>query len=303
VREHLHVVDRAIQQASGGNLGLCKICNEPVDEILLDMDYTAEVCLSHLSPDQARSLERELEMSRVVQRSLLPQEAPNIPGLELAAFIRPAQFVAGDFFDFVRFRDGRYGIVVADVSGKGISASLIMASLQTALRALVPEVDSPAGALDRINRLYVHNLHFNAFVTLFLGAYDPAGQTLTYASAGHNPPMLSRSLTTREEQAIYYLQPTGPAIGLMEAPPFQEVTVQLESGDTLLFYTDGVPEAFGAGGEQFGMERLEALLRRNPGLAPSGLLRALQNALSEFMDAHPQEDDITMIAGRVNGEA
>ena len=301
VREHIHVLDEAVEKAGQGVLGICTICGEPVDEGLLEMDYTANVCLSHLTPEEARPLEREMELSRMVQRALLPQEAPAIPGLELAAFLRPAQIVGGDFFDFPRFKDGRYGITIADVVGKGVSAGLIMASMQTTLRALVPESDSPAGVLARLNALFSHNAFFTTMVTLFLGAYDPASRHLTYTNAGHNPPLVYRAGNNGTGE-LFSLRPTAPAIGLLEDPPFREQTVDLAPGDLLLFYTDGVTEAFNPQDEQYGIDRLEDFLHRSAGAAPKGLIRGLQRELLEFAQGEQFADDITLIAGKMTVE-
>jgi phosphoserine phosphatase RsbU/P len=298
VHRHLHVLDEAVVRAGQGALGLCKICGEPVDEELLEMDYTACVCLSHLTEEEARPLERELELSRMVQRALLPQEAPAVPGMELAAFLRPAQIVGGDFFDFQRFEDGKYGIAIADVVGKGVSASLIMASMQTAMRALVPENDHPEAVLTRINGLFTHNAYFTTFVTLFLGAYDASAHTLIYSNAGHNPPILFRTGDHRNGSLIY-LHPTAPAIGLLEDPPFREQSIRLQPGDCLLLYTDGVPEAFNDQDEQYGMERLENFVRCNANASPKDLIRALQRELTEFTHGEPLADDVTIISGRL----
>ncbi len=301
VREHIHVIDEALEKASKGELGICTICGEPVDEELLEMDYTAHVCLSHLTPEEAEPLERELELSRMIQQSLLPQEAPQFPGLDLAVFLRPAQIVGGDFFDFQRFQDGKFAILIADVVGKGMSASLIMASMQMALRALIPESSSPSMVLSRINSLFSHNMHFTMFVTMVLGAYDAEAKTLTYVNAGHNPPLIYRRWPERDGELLR-LDPTGAALGLLEDPPFREKTISLMSGDMLFFYTDGIPEAFDGNGAQFGMERVEDLLRRHAASRPRALIRDLQAELQAFVGEHPPSDDITMIAGRVDGQ-
>lgn len=300
VRAHIHVIDQTLEKTASGALGICKICGETVDEQLLEMDYTAEVCLAHLSHAEVSNLERDLELSRNVQRALLPQDVPNIPGLELAAFLRPAQIVGGDFFDFLRFRDGKYGLLIGDVVGHGVSAGLFMASIQTALRTLAPEFTSPAGALDRANRLYAHNPHFTTFVTLFLGAYDPETRTLAYSSAGHNPPVLFRPGEAPGRQ-ILSLEPTSPAMGLVVDPPFRDEMIHLSPGDTLVLYTDGIPEAFDEHGEMYGMPRLEGAVLRSAGAHPRALIRALQRDLLAFVGRSPLADDITLIAARVQG--
>lgn len=301
VGEHIHILDEAVEKVEGGILGKCKVCGEPIEDELLQMDYTAEVCLSHLSPEEARDLERDLELSRVVQKALLPHEPPQIPGLELAAFNRPAQIVGGDLMDFLEFQDGKAGIVIADVAGKGLSASLIMASTQSALRTLVPDHRSPVDVLRRINRLIARNAHFPTFVTLVLGAYDPETHTFTYCNAGHNPPLLCRSYD-RPELEICTLDPTGPAIGLLQEPPLWEDRIQLSPGDLLFFFTDGVSEAFNHQEEEYGMRRLEEFLRRNADSDPKSLVRALLRELQEFMGSRPPSDDITIIACRMLNE-
>ncbi len=295
VRDHIHVIDETLEKTADGSFGICKICGQAVDDELLEMDYTAEVCLSHYSEEEVDHLERDLELSRIVQRALLPQDIPDFPGMELAAFLRPAQIVGGDFFDFLRFRNGKYGILIGDVVGKGVSAGLIMASIQTALRSLTPECDTPAEVLYRVNRLYSHNAHFTTFVTLFLGAYDPSNNMLTYCNAGHNPPLLLHPQEGSPHE-LSHLNPTAPAIGLVEDPPFRDEIAELARGDTLLFYTDGIPEAFNELDEQFDMDRLEASARRSAGSHPKALIRDLQRDLLEFTGSRPLADDITLIA-------
>ena len=212
VQAHLEVVKASLEQAAGQNLGLCEVCHTTIDTELLEMDYTCCICLDHLSEPERRELENELEFSQQVQRALLPQRIPEIAGLKLAAFSRPAQLLSGDYFDFFQFSDESAGLAIADAMGHGVSASMIMTSLQTALRTLVPESSSPAEVLGRINRFYLHNSRFTTFVTVFLGQYNPLTHRLTYCNAGHNPPALYR----RQEQRVEWLPPTGAAIGLIE---------------------------------------------------------------------------------------
>jgi sigma-B regulation protein RsbU (phosphoserine phosphatase) len=300
VQEHLHVVDAALEKATNETLGVCTVCHEYVGTELLEMDYTTCVCIDHLSPEEIRRLEAELELSQVVQRSLLPEQAPDIPGLELAAFSRPAEIISGDFFDFFRFGDGRHGIAIADVAGKGVSASLLMASVQTALRTLAPQSDSPADVLSQLNRLFRHNINFTTFVTLFLGCFDLANHTLTYGNAGHNPPVIFQAGGNGREQ-MRWLQPTGAAIGLIEDFPFSFESATLSPGDMLLLYTDGVTEAINPQNEQFGEERLAGVVQQASSSSASELVRALRQALQEFSVGQPLADDTTIIACRIVG--
>ncbi len=298
VRDHLHVVDGALEQAADGMLGVCTICDDWVDEALLEMDYTAQVCLDHFTQAEVRQLERELEMSSVVQRALLPQRVPEVPGMQLAAFSQAAQIVSGDFFDFLRFDGGSHGLAIADVAGHGVSASLIMASIQTALRTFAPTAGSPAQVLRDVNRLFAHNIRLDTFVTLFLGAYDPATRTLTYSNSGHNAPLLVRHAQGSGPEVVH-LGPTGAAIGLIENPQLRDETVQLFSGDVLLLYTDGIVEAFNPAGEEYGLERLIWLLTRDGSLPPQELIQLLWRDLSAFVRGRPVTVDVTVIACRL----
>ena len=294
VEDHLHVIDQSLEKLEEGTLGICEICHEAVDDELLTMDYTATVCLGHYSEQELRQLESELEMSQVVQRALLPQQAPNIPGINVAAFSRPAQIVGGDYFDFVPFKDGGYGFVMADVSGHGVSAGMLMTSLQTAFHTLIPAADSPLDVLERINHLYMHNINFTTFVTIFFGKLDPATRNFTYANAGHNSAYLLRA--NGEEELLH---PTGPAIGLMEGFLVHTDQVQLEQGDTLVLYTDGVTEASNRDGVQLGLDGLAKVIHENTGTTAEQLVQRIWRAVNVYTDGIQPVDDTTMVVAKV----
>lgn len=296
VEDRLHVIDTELARIDEGTFGICEVCHENVDEALLQMDYTSTVCLGHFSDQELRQLESELELSQIVQRGLLPQQAPEIPGLAVAAFSRPAQIVGGDYFDFVRFKDGGHGIVMADVSGHGVSAGMLMSSLQTAVHTLVPTADSPLDVLERINHLYAHNIRVTSFVTVFFGKLDPRTRSFTYGSAGHNSAYLYRPATKDE----VLLHPTGPAIGLMEGFHVRSEQVVLSPGDTLALYTDGVTEAMNAQHQQFGLDRLAETIRVNSNLAPEQLIQQVLTALNTFTSGSPLVDDATLVVARAN---
>ena len=291
IQEHIHVIDVALEKAEDHSLGICAICHGHVDPGLLEMDFTATVCLDHYSELERRRLESELEFSTVVQRALLPQVTPEIPGVELAAFTRPADIVSGDYFDFFNFRDGTQGLVIADIPGHGVSSGLLMSSLQTAIRTMAPETDSPSEILERINRFYIHNINFTTFVTIFLARFDANNHVLTYASAGHNPPVVVH----KRGGGVTWLKPTAAAIGLSEEFNPNMVPVTLEHGDLLFLYTDGVTEAFNPSLEQFGTLRLAQLLQKNADLSASDLSKAVRQALEAFGDGHALDDDTTFV--------
>ena len=295
LQAHLQVMDTTLAKTQDQTLGLCIICHEPVDTPLLEMDYTSCVCLDHFTEPEKRQLESELEFSQEIQRALLPQEAPDISGVELAGFSQPAQILGGDIFDFPRYRDGMYGLAIADAMGHGVSASLLMTSLLTSLRTLVPENLSPVDVLEKINRLFLHNIHFTTFATVFLGWFDPQQRRLTYCNAGHNPP----ALYIARKKEVQWLMPTGASIGLVENFQIEPVSLTLEEGDVLLLYTDGVVEAHNGQPGQFGYDRLSSLAQRNANLKPNELVQTLRRELAEFTDGHPLEDDVTIVAFKI----
>ncbi|MBL8061831.1 MAG: PP2C family protein-serine/threonine phosphatase [Anaerolineales bacterium] len=294
VEEHLHVIDETLAKIKDGKFGVCKICQHEVETQLLQMDYTSAVCLGHFSEEELRQLESELELSQIIQRGLLPSEIPFVDGLNIAAFSRPAQIVGGDYFDFVDFKDGSNGFVMADVSGHGVSAGMLMSSLQTAFQTLVPEADSPLSVLERINRLYIHNIRVTTFVTIFLGQYNPRTRTMSYANAGHSSAYLYRMATDEE----IWLRPTGPAIGLMERFLLRREDVQLEPGDILLLYTDGITEAADRQGVLWGEDRLAEIIRQNAKATAEQLIQIIMKAVKEHTNGSPLADDVTLIISK-----
>jgi sigma-B regulation protein RsbU (phosphoserine phosphatase) len=297
VEVELQVIDASLEKMEEGTFGICEVCHDHVDDELLQMDFTACVCLSHYSENELRQLEGELELSQTVQRGLLPTHAPSISGYDIAAFSRPTQIVTGDYFDFLQFEDGTHGFVVADVSGHGVSAGMLMTSLQTVFHTLTPTTDSPVDVLARINHLYVHNINFTTFVTLFFAKLDTRSRMLSYASAGHNPPLLHR----RSTEETSWLRPTGPAVGLIADHQYGLVTHQLMEGDMLVLYTDGIIEALAPdGSDQFGYDRLAEIIHQNEGLPARELTTRVIQALSDFTQGSPLEDDITLVICKVN---
>ena len=297
VLEQIDTLEAAAGEAESGKLGLCTVCHERVDDHLLAGDYTSCICISHMSPEEARSLEMQLELAQSVQRSLLPQHGPETDALDTAAFSRPAQIVGGDYFDFFRFKGGAQGLAVADVAGHGISASLRMASVQTLLRTLIPGSDSPADIMAQIHRLLVHNIRFSTFVTLFLGAIDTSTGTMKYANAGHPPPLMISGDGSPEQ----WLRGTGPALGMLDDSVFREQEVRVPPGSLLVLYTDGITEATDDSGEEFGRGRLLKSIIRHRNERTSALVKEFRRELSGYTGSTPLADDATMVACRYLG--
>lgn len=237
----------------------------------------------------------ELEIAKDIQTSFLPRRLPTIPGYEMAAVNVPAQQVGGDFYDFIELPDGRLGLVIADVSGKGVPGAIFMALSRTVVRVSSSKGAGPALALQEANRTIAEDSSSGMFVTLFYGVLDPSTAHLTYASGGHNPPMLLRG------DDLTYLEASGIALGAMDDVDLEEKNARLQAGDLLVLYTDGVTEATSPGGELFGEERLEAVVRSGRGLSSKDALLAIQRAVQDFASGSPQSDDVTLVVIKVVG--
>ena len=298
VRMRLGVIEDTIAKVDSKTLGRCEVCHGEVENELLEVDYTACVCIDHLSWEERRQLESELELAQSVQKMLLPQEIPNIPGLQIAAFSRPAQIVGGDYFDFIEFSNGLHGIAIADVAGHGVSASLHMAGIQALLRALVPQNVSPAEVMRQLHKLFIHNIRFETFVTFFLAAFDPATRTLTYCNAGHLPP-LALLKTNGEKNPFEMLLPTAAAIGLVEEAEFDEKTIELQTDDLLVLYTDGVTETENLQNQQFGRDRLLKMSRQADHVSVRDVVQRIKLGLEEFSAGKPPADDITIVICKI----
>ncbi|MGB8644876.1 MAG: GAF domain-containing SpoIIE family protein phosphatase [Anaerolineae bacterium] len=249
--------------------------------------------------DQAQAqrdhLERELQVAHRVQASLLPRELPEVEGFRFAADWRSAREVAGDFYDIFPLHEGRWGIVVGDVADKGAPAALYMAMTRALIRSAATRYHSPAHTLIQINERIATESSYDTFVTLFYAILDPATRTLTYANAGHNPPLLRRA-SGRIDQLVR----TGHVVGAFSTLRLLDATVTLEAGDALAIYTDGVTDALDPDGQDYGMERLQQALRTGPAPAPD-LLNHLSADLAAFTKTAPQPDDITYFVTTVDG--
>jgi serine phosphatase RsbU (regulator of sigma subunit) len=237
---------------------------------------------------QRLRLERELKLAREVQNSLLPDTLPEISGFRLAADWRSALEMAGDFYDIFRLPDGRWGIVVADVSDKGAAAALYMAMTRSLIRTSAGNYASPAGALKDVNQQLMAHSTSDMFVTAFYAILDEESHQMTYANAGQNPPLLRRA-----QGGIEQLTRTGPALGIIEEPNLMDASFTLRSDDLLVIYTDGVTEAFDSQSEQYGITRLIEAVTNAPASDAKLQLAHLSKSLAAFTSGAPPFDDIT----------
>jgi sigma-B regulation protein RsbU (phosphoserine phosphatase) len=243
-------------------------------------------------------VERELRVVADIQRSLLPQKLPRIPNLELAAYYRTSRWAGGDYYDFFPLPEGRWGILIADVSGHGTPAAVLMAITHSLAHSLPGPADPPADLLGYVNRkLFDHYTASNeVFVTAFYGVYDPTRRTLTYSSAGHNPPRLKRC----GERAVQSFEEVGgPPLGLMDELDYEQTTLTLLPGDILAFYTDGITEAMDAHNAQFGVGRLDRELS-HCGVEPAEIISAVVKSVDDFTGGQPPVDDQTLLVARVS---
>ncbi|HEX6551301.1 MAG TPA: GAF domain-containing SpoIIE family protein phosphatase [Ktedonobacteraceae bacterium] len=233
-------------------------------------------------------IEQELRTAQDIQRSLLPKDVPLLPGWQIAPFYRPAREVGGDFYDFLPFEDGRVGIVIGDVTDKGVPAALVMAATHTMLRAVAQQTISPGEALAKVNDLLYAEIPPMMFVTCFYAILDPESGRLRYANAGQDLPYRQHAENVSE------LRATGMPLGMMPGSYYEEFEVTVAPGENLLFYSDGLVEAHNAKREMFGFPRLMTLIGERPG--GNTLINFLLSELTTFTgDDWEQEDDITMV--------
>jgi serine phosphatase RsbU (regulator of sigma subunit) len=249
--------------------------------------------LYQLAVEKGR-LERELQLARQLQRSLLPRRAPDRQGWEFASAWHPARQVAGDYYDFILSDDqAQLGLVVADVSDKGMASALFMALTRTTVRASVASAHAPAEGISRANALICADATDGMFVTLFYASLNTHSGLLTYVNAGHNPPWLYQAAADE----FVRLTRNGMALGVDADAAYTQREVQLQAGDFVLLYTDGVTDAL-RGEEDFGEARLAEVLRQHRHAAAGALVAVIEYTLRAFTDTALPFDDITMVAIR-----
>jgi serine phosphatase RsbU (regulator of sigma subunit) len=285
VESHQTIVD-ALQKGRGRQAGL--LLRNHVET------FSEYIKKSNSDSGFHRALQRDLEGAKDVQQAFFPPRPVSIPCLSCETFYQPAHQIGGDYYDFLPLHGGRWGIAIGDVSGKGIGAALIMASLQASLRAqaLHPHLDLSA-LIGDVNRLVFESLPTHFFASLFYAEYEPARRVLKYANAGHNPPIVIRRRGGSCE--LFHLRPNGMPVGISADSQFASMSFQLEIDDFVVAYTDGITEAENRNGEFWGEHRLENLLRSCSGETPEQIIRAILDEVSRFANGQPQRDDMTLV--------
>ena len=254
----------------------------------------------HLVEEQQQMarLQHEINLARTIQTGLFPADLPKRPDLRIAALNEPGQRVSGDYYDVIETDDGRVWCLVADVTGEGPGAALLMANLQATVRVTINDTDDPAELLSRWNRLIYRNTDASKFITCVLALIDPRSHRVDLSLAGHSPPLVVRAGQAAPEPL--QAEPTYP-LGVVDEAVFSKSTVDLGPDPFLLFcYTDGVIEAMNPEGEMFAAERLIEVLSNRPDLNPQGLVKQVRKSVTNFVAGARQSDDITILAARVD---
>lgn len=249
----------------------------------------------HCTTAEQERLLKELEIARRIQRNILPKTAPYIEGVELSATNIPAREVGGDFYDYVPVAKNQWGLIIADVSGKGMPAAIFMGLSRTIVRASTTGNKSTQNAMKHANELICRDSTSGMFVTLFYAVLDSIRMKFKYVNAGHNPPFLLR----KGANDIISLEATGIPLGVMENIDIREREIDLLPGDMIVLYTDGVTEAINEKEEGFGKERLLKIIQKNRSLAAKEIVEKVQNEILMFAGTQPQYDDITLMIIKV----
>jgi sigma-B regulation protein RsbU (phosphoserine phosphatase) len=237
-------------------------------------------------------LNREIEIAREVQQRLFPQNLPPIPALEYAGHCRPASGVGGDYYDFLSLSNGRLGLAIGDVSGKGVPAALLMASLQASVRGQSQAAGRVADLMANVNKLVCDASAENRYATFFYGEFHPVTRRLVYTNGGHNPPMLLRG------SEVIRLEVGGPPVGLFRPSRYEQDEITLEAGDILVLFTDGISEAENPAEEEWGEDALISAVRRYESTPPSEMISKILEAADKFAAGAPQHDDMTVVVAR-----
>jgi sigma-B regulation protein RsbU (phosphoserine phosphatase) len=305
----LSVMATALQYGDQ-NLGVLAVANGPMGAPFSQADFVVFKSIAEQSAfalynaiiysmaNEKKRLDHDLEIARDIQRILLPSEAPDINGFQISGINVPARQVSGDYFDYIHVDQERLGVAIADVSGKGVPASLIMAICRSVLRAEAARNPSPADVLRKVNRQLYPDIKEDMFISMAYLVLDHQHDGVTLARAGHDAPLLYR----RQSQTITPIKSPGMVVGIDSGSVFDRITVDfsvpLERNDCLVLYTDGVTETLNSEGDEYGVERMMQSVRASANDGASAIVKTIIEDVREFTGSVPQNDDITVIAIR-----
>jgi phosphoserine phosphatase RsbU/P len=271
-------------------------------KVLTTLASVAAIRVENTSLVEARlereRFERELALASEIQQRFQPTAPPHVEGYELQGISFPCYEIGGDYYDFIEREDGRLVIALGDVSGKGTAAALLMSSLHAAVHAQSASHDSLSATISAVNRYLADNIPANRFVTLFYAELDPASGALSFLNAGHNPPLIVHSAGTVEQLAS-----GGLPLGIKPDAEYREGRTQLQPGDVLVIYSDGVTEAVSPSGEEFGATRLYEVVARNVNASAAGIRDRIESSLTKFAQGTSAADDITLVIVKRQAEA
>jgi sigma-B regulation protein RsbU (phosphoserine phosphatase) len=313
LREHMSIVEQKVRsmiavplQTNDRVIGLIYVDSPHLIRefsredlnLLTVMANVAAIRIEHARLNEIEEAERamakDMQQAALIQQRLLPERSPLTPGFDIAGRTKACRTVGGDYYDYLSFPDGRIGILVGDVAGKGMPASLLMSSLQARVQVLFEDGDDLARKIGRLNKAVSANCPDNRFITFFMSIIDPKTGELVYTNAGHNPPVVVRD--TGEFETLK--EAGGVILGILPMAVYKEARVMLNPGDTLVLFTDGVTEAADPSDEEYGEERLAALVGSMKDRPSEEIVEAIHNAVATYTQGAPAADDITVVVAR-----
>lgn len=287
----LREVDAALERFQSGTYGLCDGCHETVEADRLIANPLERFCLGCLSPNEQRALEDDLNLASQIQRGLLPCRNLRVDGWRFGYCYEPARLVSGDYVDIIQNGEEDLYFILGDVSGKGVAASMLMAKLHAVFRSLIPLGLGVDQLTERASRLFRDSTLPGQYATLICGRASKDG-AVSICNAGHPPALFSHS------GKIEQIRATGFPLGMFPTQKFSVGTVRLQSGDTLLLYTDGVPDALNGRNEEYGISRLIDITATSSSFAPEELVANCLSDVSTFREGSPRIDDISIMGIR-----
>ena len=288
----LKEVDSALERMDSGTYGLCDVCHDPIEQDWLRADPLVRICLSHLTPEQQRAFEQDLDLASQIQGALLPKPSVAFEGWDICTHYEPAGPVSGDYCDLVYSENGRKELffLLGDISGKGVAASLLMSHLHAIFRSLIVLEIPVARLVERANRVFCESTLSTQFATLICGKSSPSGE-IDLCNAGHCPPLWVR------QGEITPIEATGLPVGIFCGGQYSHTKMHLTTGESLVLYTDGLTEAQNQSNTEYGLARLTNVVATSPRSARALVAACLQD-LKSFQSGKERTDDLSLMVIR-----
>ena len=287
----LREVDSALERFESGTYGVCEVCHDAVEADRLIANPLERFCLDHLNANERQALEDDLNLASEIQRGLLPRRNLRVDGWHFDYCYEQARLVSGDYIDIIQNGDGNLYFILGDVAGKGVAASMLMAKLHAVFRSLVPLRLGVDQLTERANRLFGDSTLPGQYATLICGRASKDG-AISICNAGHPPALFSRN------EKVEQISATGLPLGMFPNPKFSVGNLKLESGDTLILYTDGVPDTLNADNQEYGISRLIDVTTKLWSFPPEKLVASCLSDVSLFREGSPRFDDISIMGIR-----